>query len=177
MCRNRVAVITHLEELRLLISSKSRTLKILRCDNEFTTSAVKLWALEHKITILPSVAHEHDTVRKVERLHRTASEMVVKFLSNKPHLSLQFWGFAYLHCIDLINIGSISKDTPSPYSAWYGKEFDFTRNPVLPFGSVVAAHKPLADQTTLYGHSIEAIFIGIAHAHLNAVLLFNPVSK
>ena len=48
---------------------------------------------------------------------------------------------------------------------------------MLPFGSVIAAHRPLADQTALSGRSIEAIFIGIAHAHSNAVLLFNPVSK
>jgi hypothetical protein len=103
--------------------------------------------------------------------------MVVKYLHNKPHLSSQFWGFAYLHYIDLINIGSISKDSPLPYSIWYDREFDLVRNPVLPFGSVVAAHKPLADQTALSGRSIEAIFIGIAHAHATAVLLFNPVTK
>ena len=47
----------------------------------------------------------------------------------------------------------------------------------MPFGSVIAAHKPLADQTALSGRSIEAIFIGVAHSHVNAVLLFNPATK
>jgi len=77
----------------------------------------------------------------------------------------------------LINIGSGSVDTPSPYYSWHNKAFDFKLNPVLPFGSVIAAHRPLADQTTLSGRSIEAIFIGIAHSHANAVVLFNPASK
>ena len=138
---------------------------------------MKLWALQNHIKILPSVPHEHDTVRKVERLHRTASEMVVKYLANKPHLSSNYWGFAYLHCIDLINIGSGSKNTPSPYYSWHNKALDFKLTPVLPFGSVIAAHRPLAEQTTLSGRSIEAIFIGIAHSHINAVLLFNPITK
>ena len=51
LCRNRIAVVNHLEELRLLVKSKSRILRSIRCDNEFSTSAVKLWALENKIQI------------------------------------------------------------------------------------------------------------------------------
>ena len=121
--------------------------------------------------------HEHDTFRKVERLHRTASEIVVKYLLNKPHLTSQFWGFAYLHCIDLMNIGSSKFDNHSPYLLWHGRPFDFMKTPILPFGSVVAAHRPLAAQTALSGRSYEAIFIGIAHAHVNAVILFNPITK
>ena len=117
LCRNRVTVVAHLEELRLFVQASARQLKILRCDNEFSTAAVKTWALQHKIQLLPSVPHEHDRVRKVDRLHRTAQEMVVKFLSNKPHLSPAYWGFCYLHCIDLINIASADK--PSPYFAWH----------------------------------------------------------
>ena len=166
-----------MENLRLLVAGKSRRLTVIRCDNEFSTIAVKNWALLHKIQILPSVPHEHDTVRKVERLHRTASEMVVKYFINKPHLNSQYWGFAYLHCIDLLNIGSGTSDNPSAYFLMHGRPFDFKENPILPFGSVVAAHHPLAAQTALSGRSYEAIFIGIAHAHANAVIPFNPVTK
>ena len=103
--------------------------------------------------------------------------MVIKYLINNPHLNSLYWGFAQLHCIDLLNIASGTSDNPSPYFRWHGRPFDFKKNSILLFGSVVAAHRPLAAQTALSGRSYEEIFIGIAHAHANAVILFNPVTK
>jgi hypothetical protein len=45
-----------------------------------------------------------NTVRLVERSHRTLQEMVVKLLAHKSHLGPEFWGLAYLHSVDLMNI-------------------------------------------------------------------------
>ena len=45
------------------------------------------------------------------------------------------------------------------------------------FGLVVAAHLPLALQTTLSGGSIESIFVEIAHGFTAGIILFSPTSK
>jgi hypothetical protein len=138
---NRAGVVDHLESLRLFALSKDRKIKILRTDHEFITSAAASWARTNFITVRPSVPHEHDTVRLVERTHRTLQEMTVKSLFQKPHLSPSYWGMAYQHCADLHNITS-GRDGLSPYALWHGQPFDFKAHPVLPFGSIIAAHTP-----------------------------------
>ena len=68
---------------------------------------------------------------------------------------------AYEHSADLHNITSV-QDGLSPHALWNGHPFDLKAHPVLPFGSIIAAHKPLATQTALSGRSIEAVYVGIA---------------
>ena len=48
---------------------------------------------------------------------------------------------------------------------------------MLPFGSIVAAHRPLDTQTALGGCSQEAVFVGIAPQFAAGILLFKPVTK
>ena len=90
-----------------------------------------------------SIPFEHDTVRLVERTHRTLQEMTVKSLAFKPDLSLAYWGMAYAHNALLHNITSTTNNS-TPYVLWYGTPFDLTKTPLLPFGSIVAAHKLLS---------------------------------
>ena len=176
LCINRVGVIQHLEEIRLFVAEKGRTLRILRTDNEFLTSAATHWAKRHNILFKASIPFEHDTVRVVERTHRTLQEMTVKALAFKPHLSSEYWGLAYEHSAILHNITS-GHDGASPYSMWYDEPFDFVKTPILPFGFIVAAQKPLVSQTALSGRSKEAIFVGIAPQHTGGVILYNPTTK
>ena len=48
---------------------------------------------------------------------------------------------------------------------------------MLPFGSIVAAHRPLDTQTALGDRTHEAIFVGIAPHFAAGILLFNPITK
>ena len=98
LCPNRVGVIDHLESLRLFVASSGKILAVIRTDNEFLTSAAVHWAKQHNIIFKVSIPFEHDTVRVVERTHRTLQEMTVKALAFKPHLSSAYWGMAYEHC-------------------------------------------------------------------------------
>ena len=123
-----------------------------------------------------SIPFEHDTVRLVERTHRTLQEMTVKSLAFKPHLSSSDWGMAYSHNALLHNITS-GNNNSSPYLLWYGTRFDLIKTPLFPFGSIVAAHKPLDTQTALSGRSHEAVFVGIAPEFNGWILLFNPSMK
>ena len=102
--------------------------------------------------------------------------MVVKFLAHKPHLSPFFWGLSYLHHVDLLHIFPNNSNT-SPYFLWYNRPFDLLQQPILLFGSVIAAQRPLPSQTALSGRSIESLFVGIAHSHTSEVILFNPATK
>ena len=48
---------------------------------------------------------------------------------------------------------------------------------MLPFGSIVAAHRPLETQTALGGRAQETAFVGIAPKFATGIMLFNPVTK
>ena len=102
--------------------------------------------------------------------------MVVKSLAQKPHLSPAFWGITYLHNIDILNIIPTSTNV-SIYFFLFSRPFDLEKTPLLPFGSIVAAHRPLASQTALSGRSIESIFVGIAHDFAGRIISFNPISN
>ena len=102
--------------------------------------------------------------------------MTVKSLAFMPHLSSAYWVMAYEHNAMLHNI-TYGNDNSSPYTLWHGKPFDLIQTPILPFRSVIAAHRPLADQTALSGRSQEAMFVGIAPNYAGGVTLFNPTTK
>ena len=133
LCRNRLSVTAHLEVIRLFALESNRIIRYIRTDNEFITSTTTAWAASNKILFIPSIPHEYDTVRSVERVHRTLQEMVVKSLALKPHLSTAFWGLSYLHHIDILNIIPNATNV-SPYYSWYSRPFDLEKTPLLPFG-------------------------------------------
>ena len=70
LCPNRVAVIDHLECLRLFVVSSGKTLTVIRTDDEFRTSSAIHWAREHNVKFKVSIPFEHDTVKVVERFKR-----------------------------------------------------------------------------------------------------------
>jgi hypothetical protein len=76
--QTRVLLVDHLESLRLSVASSGKHLKTIRTDNEYLTLLSRQWALSHDTVFQPSIPLEHNTVRTVERTHRTLQEMVVK---------------------------------------------------------------------------------------------------
>ena len=94
-----------------------------------------------------------------------------KSLALKPNLSPAFWGLSYLQNIDILNIMPCSTNV-SYYYSWFSRPFDLQKISLLPFGTIVAAHRPLASQKALSSRSKKSIFVGIAHC-----ILFNPASK
>ena len=100
---------------------------------------------------------------------------MVKSLALKPHLLPSFLGLSYLHNVDIFNIIPTATNVSLFYS-WYSRPFDLKKTHLLPFGSIVAAHRPLATQHALSGRSVESIFVGIAHDYAGGVILFNPTT-
>ena len=91
-------------------------------------------------------------------------------------MSSAYWGIAYSHNALLHNITSGNFNL-SPYLLWHGTPFDLIKTSLLPFGSIVVAHKPLNTQTVLSGRSQEDVFVGIAPEFNGGILLFNPSTK
>ena len=102
--------------------------------------------------------------------------MTVESLAFKPHLSSTYWGMAYEHNAVLHNI-NYGTNNSSPYMLWLGNPFDLIKTTILPFDSIIAAHRPLADQTALSGRFQEAVFVGIAPNYAGGVTVFNPTTK
>ena len=86
LCQNRLSVSSHLEALHVFALASNRIIRYIRTDAELITSLATAWATSNKITFIPSIPHEHDTVCSIERVHCTLQKMVVKSLVLKPHL-------------------------------------------------------------------------------------------
>jgi len=56
--------------------------KILRTDNEIFTKAIHSLCAANHITLLPSLPHRHNKTRRIERLHRSTSDLMVKQLAH-----------------------------------------------------------------------------------------------
>ena len=119
-----MGVIDHLESLRLFLASSGKTLTVIRTENEFLTPSAIHWTRQHNVIFKVSIPFKHDTVKVVERTHRTLQEMTVKCFAFKPHLSSAFWGMAYEHCALLHNI-TPGHGYSSPFLLWHGLPFSY----------------------------------------------------
>jgi len=178
LLKSQASLEQYCETLRLEIVSAGRTLRRLRTDNAFVTNALKAWCLLHRVILSPCIPHEHYQIGLVERFHRSLEDSIVKCISNKPHLTMQYWGFAYNDIIMKSNIlPTILRPTTTPYELWHGSKLDLKVTPMLPFGSVVMAHIPLALQRSLGPRSVETFVVGCSLAHVGGLLLYNPTTK
>ena len=169
-----------LELIRLDIAFYGRTLKTIRTDNQFITSAITAWArdLSHPpITLLPCIPHEHFQIGLIERFNRTLEDSIVKNMYNKPHITVDFWAMCYEDVIMKANIVGSLQSSRSPYELWTGKTIDMLQTPMLPFGAIVMAHIPLVLQESLGPRSVKTYAIGISLQHDGGLLLFNPSTK
>ena len=60
--------------------------------------------------------------------------------------------YAFHHTLALLNLRPDSTGI-SPYRHWHGYDFEILKYPIIPFGSIMAAHIPLAKQHALSGRS------------------------
>ena len=170
----------HLESLRVDVCGTGHTLKVLRLDNEFVTAPIKRWAAlcRPPIELQPCIPHEHHSIGDIERFNQTLEQAVFKKMYGRKHLSVQYWGLAYQDYIMKANMmGSVHGPAQSPYELWTGRKPDLVKLPMIPFGSAVMAHVPLAQQVTGGPKSILHYAVGTALGHLGGLRLFNPATK
>ena len=175
------AIIKHLQKLKTFaFRHTGNRICVLYSDTEFFTEPIHQWAASDdtsKIKLLLSIPYEHDRVCRVERLHRTLTNMANKQLAFKDHLSPKYSEFSYRHAADLRNIRpKKSMNGKSPYSIYHSSPYDLSNFSTFPFGSVVMAHLPLDLQTATSGRSDERYFVGIAHDFNSGIRLYCPIN-
>ena len=175
---------TIIEKLNIVkkeIISLNRVLKYIRADDQFVTSEIQNWCdnCTPQIKILPCIPHEHQQIGKVERFNQTWENIVIKLLSNKPHLSDKYWAMAYKDVIMKSNILPMINSFQTPYQLWNESPdpIDLKLLPMLPFGSIVMAHVPVHLQSTLHPKSIRMIAVGSSLMHQGGILLYNPLTN
>ena len=179
LLQNKGYLLRYIKHLIALCRHKDIVIKILRIDDEFLTEEIKEYLLhETKIELKPCIPHEHATLPYIERDNRTLEDAIVKVIKAKPHLNEKFWGMAFHDILLKWNIFS-SEESPdiSPYEEWYGFKFNLIDNPIIPFGSIVMAHIPLDQQTTLGDRAVKTYYVGIANGYKGGIQLYNPVTK
>ena len=150
----------------------------MRTDNEFLTIAIRSWCAQNHIKLLPSLPHRHNKTRRIERFHRSTSDLMMKQLAHKSHLTPQYWSLSWQHAVDMRNILPRKRfNGMTPYEKWFGLPYDLLKHPTVPFGSVVMSHIPLDQHTALSGRSIEGIAIGPSFEHNFGLRIFNPLTK
>ncbi len=162
------------------ITSAGNTLTTIRCDSEFITTEIQEYCDSFTFPILLKgcIPYEHDTLPFIERLHKTIRESVVKALAFKPHINDKYWGMAYHDAIMKYNITPPHRNpTTTPYELWHGEKYDILNNPLLPFGTIIMAHLPLSEQTTLSGRAFISYYVGCAPNYRGGILLYNPATQ
>ena len=166
--------------LRKLIATYTadhHPIRIIRVDSELITVSIHQLCDEFHITLQSSAPYEHGQIGHVERKHRTLSNMVVKAMANRPHLVSAMWGMAYMDCQFKDNLLPKPRlHHMSSYSLWYGRDFDLSTCPLLPFGSVVMAHIPVTHQVALGPRSFETYATGVAPG-VKGVSLYVALSR
>ena len=180
LIKSHASLEVQLEELRVDVHAAGHTLRVLRIDNEFVTAPIKRWAglCEPPIELQPCIPHEHHSIGDIERFNQTLEDAVFKKMYGRRHLSVQYWAMAYEDYIVKANLmGSVHGPAQCPYELWTGKHPDALKLPMIPFGSVVMAHVPLAQQTTDGPRSILHYSVGTSMGHQGGLRLFNPDTK
>ena len=71
------------------------------------------------------ITHQHHSIGDVERFNRTLGDTIIKKLYRKPHLTEQYWGYAYMDCVIKHNMcGSIHGPDSTPYDLWHDHKPD-----------------------------------------------------
>ena len=109
-----------------------------------------------------------------ERGFRTLLESTKAVLFAK-RLPTSFWGLAFLHCTHVLNgVGRARAGHVSPHEALFGKPFNAEH--LLPFGTIVIAHKENATKLAPKGRP--GIYVGESVHHAKGtVKIFMPDTK
>ncbi len=157
-----------------------KPIKVIRVDQELVTHAIQEFCDNYvpRIVLQQTAPHEHGQLGHIERFFREVKERVIKEMTEKPHITDQYWGMAYNDALFKHNLSPHSVKQVTRYSLWHGEIIDLKNVPILPFGTIIKAHIPLEDQTRGHaGRSIDTVYVGPALKVKGALALFNPETK
>jgi hypothetical protein len=144
------------------------------------TKSIISWSKSPQINVklCPAIPHEHHQIGLIEIWNQILEASIIKQLYGKTHISAKYWAMAYLDIIEKTNIlPSIHQPQCTPYQQWTGTTVDFIKYPMVPFGTIVMAHKPVHLQGKLEDHAIPTYAVGTSINHQEGLILFNPDTK
>ena len=149
-------------------------IKHFKMDNQFHTPDVLSYLDSIEVTYMFAPPYENS----IERMNRTVQDKLTCDLHISIIKSKQLWLFALSDVIMKLNILPLRHLAwQSPYYLWYGKHYDFSKSPLLPFGCRIMAHTPVSLQTKLSNNAQLHYYVGSAPFHKAGIMLYNPKTK
>ena len=160
--------------------ARRKRITVLRVDAAFDTAAVRELCAHpnNSITLQVAAPNEHFQIGHVERLNRTLISMYRKEVANKPHITNEYFGMAYLDCLDKYNLMPRSiNDDCCPAELFGLPPHDYKNTPLFPFGTVVMAHNPVHLQGSTGPRAFETSYVGSIPGTKGGLKLYNPATK
>ncbi|KAK7580680.1 hypothetical protein V9T40_001309 [Parthenolecanium corni] len=131
------------------------------CDNgrEFINSDVRDFCKKKGIRMLNSVAYNHPSNGRAERLNRTLEDKAGTLLLESG-MPKGFWSEAVLCANYLLNRCPTSSTGRVPAAEWYQQEVDYEK--LRPFGCVCFVHIPKEKRHKFESHSSKGVMVGYA---------------
>jgi len=110
------------------------------------------------------MSHTHllhlEFISKIERMNRTVQDKLTCALQISIIKSKQLWLFALSDIIMKLPRRHLA--WKMPYYLWYGKHYDFSKSPLIPFDCRIMAHTPASLQTKLSHNAQLHYYVGSA---------------
>jgi len=155
-----------------------RKIKSLRCDGggEYTGNTFRTYLREHGITqhITPPYTPEHNGI--AERANRTIMDMV-RCMIFESGLGKEFWGFAALTAVHIINrLPSSAHENRTPFEKWFGSAPSIEHLRV--FGCTAYRHVPAQTRRKLDPRAQRCRMIGYQEESGSRVYrVYDPATK
>ena len=159
-------------QIVLYFKNNHNPIKKFEFDDEFNQISIRNFLSESDIAWEVCPPHEHASIGNIERKNRTLQETVIKILNCPRITDKSVWPFAFSHAAFTDTIRPKKRlQNKSSYELFFGRTFDISRTPLLPFWSDVAAHIPVHLQGKLGNKSMICKFLDL-HSKLMVVHVY-----
>jgi hypothetical protein len=147
-------------------------------DDEFDTEAITTYLNTSGISYEVCPPHEHAGIGEVERKNRTLQETVIKLLNCSRVTDKSVWPYAFSHAAFTDSLRPKTHlDGKSSFEIYFGRKFDISRTPLLPFMVDVAAHIPVYLQGKLGNKSMICKSLGSSFETNGGTRLLTPHNR
>jgi hypothetical protein len=166
------------EAVVTMYQNNGHPIKLLNMDHQFNTIEVLAYLDSMHINYQFAPPHEHEYIGRIERNNRSTQDKLSCALAISSTKSEKLWLYALGDVINKLHVvprQHLSWQTP--YYKWFGTQYDFHKQPLLPFGCRVMAHVPTSNQSKLSDNSVLHYYIGTAFRTKEGIMLYNPKTK
>jgi len=173
--KSRKNLLFYIQQIVLYFKNNHNPIKKFEFDDEFNQISIRNFLSESDIAWEVCPPHEHASIGNIERKNRTLQETVIKILNCPRITDKSVWPFAFSHAAFTDTIRPKKRlQNKSSYELFFGRTFDISRTPLLPFWSDVAAHIPVHLQGKLGNKSMICKSLGSSFETNGGTRLLTP---